>query len=97
HTRALEDDEVEAPLHRLLLHKYRIDELYDAVIRTPIDKMSAFFQRIVETKVIDGLVNGTGKLSKWSGENLRTLQNGHLFAYILATLVGLIGLLAWIM
>ena len=29
-----------APLHRLLLHKYYVDEVYDAVIVRPIKRLS---------------------------------------------------------
>ena len=50
-----------APLHRLLLHKYYVDEMYDAAIVRPIKRLSTgFLWKGVDAGLIDGAVNGTG-------------------------------------
>lgn len=93
---ALEDDEIESSTHLLLRDKYRFDELYDRLIRKPIDKTSSFFARIVEPKLIDRLVEGSGLFAQGSGNKLKLVQSGSLFMYILIFIIGLIALLLYI-
>jgi NADH-quinone oxidoreductase subunit L len=92
-TLADEDDEVTSFTHKLLAGKYFMDELYDKVIRKPIDALSAFIAKYVNPGVIDGLTNGSGKLAVLAGNALRNTQTGHLFHYILLFIIGLIALL----
>ncbi|MFM9005255.1 MAG: proton-conducting transporter membrane subunit, partial [Flavobacteriales bacterium] len=92
-TLADEDDEVTSFTHKLLAGKYFIDELYDKVIRKPIDTLSAFIAKYVNPGVIDGLTNGSGKLAVLAGNALRNTQTGYLFHYILLFIIGLIALL----
>ena len=50
-----------AGLHRLLLNKYYVDELYDATIVQPIKRLSTgVLWKVVDADVIDGTVNGVG-------------------------------------
>lgn len=93
--KALEDDEVTAPTHRMLLNKYYLDEIYDAVVRKPVDRISSFLSGNVETPIIDNAVDGTGRTAKYFGAQLRLLQNGKLNMYILAMVIGIIALLLW--
>lgn len=90
---AVEDDEITSFSHKLLAGKYYIDELYDRIIRKPVDTISAFIAKYVNPGVIDGLTNGSGKLSMLAGNALRNTQTGYLFHYILLFIVGLIALL----
>ena len=68
-----------AGAHRLLLNKYYVDELYDATI---ISSTFAGARGLwtVDRRVVDGAVNGTGKLtivSSWlSGLTDRTVVDG---------------------
>jgi NADH-quinone oxidoreductase subunit L len=77
-------------LGKVLANKWYVDELYAAIIGRPIAKLSDIFQNYVEKKSIDGAVNGTGKLVQWGGRQLRLLQNGHVGAYILWMVLGLL-------
>ena len=48
-------------MHRLLLNKYYVDEIYDAVIVQPIKLVSTGgLWKGVDAGVIDGAVNGVG-------------------------------------
>ena len=48
-------------LHRLLLNKYYVDEIYDAAIVQPIRIVSEEgLWKVVDVRVIDGAVNGVG-------------------------------------
>ena len=52
-----------APIHRLLLNKYYVDELYDATIVQPVQAVSREgLWRGVDVGVIDGAVNGVGAI-----------------------------------
>ncbi len=93
---ALEDKDITSASHKLLLNKYWFDELYDAIIRKPVDAISKAFSSFIEPHVIDGLVEGTGSSTDATGNKLRLLQSGSLFFYILAFVVGLIALLLYI-
>lgn len=93
---ALEDNEISSFSHKLLLNKYWFDELYDALIRKPVDAISHALGKVVEPKIIDGLVEGTGDATDAAGSKLRLLQSGSLFFYILVFITGLIALLLYI-
>jgi NADH-quinone oxidoreductase subunit L len=48
-------------VHRLLLNKYYVDELYDAAIVQPINRLSQDgLWRGMDVQVVDGAVNGAG-------------------------------------
>jgi NADH-quinone oxidoreductase subunit L len=46
--------------HRLLLNKYWVDELYDALVVNPIKSLGRAWDRF-DSGVIDGIVNGVGR------------------------------------
>lgn len=68
-----------AGAHRLLLNKFYVDELYDAAIISNIMKSARGLWNVDRT-VVDGAVNGTGKLtiiSSWfSGLTDSTIVDG---------------------
>ena len=81
---------------KLLANKWYVDELYEAIISKPIDKLSAFGLKFIEKKSIDGLVNGTGKLVHWGGRQLRLWQSGQVGTYILWMVLGLVAVIVMI-
>jgi NADH-quinone oxidoreductase subunit L len=68
--------------------KWYVDEIYDALIVKPINTLADFFNRIVEKKLIDGLVNGTGRLVQYGSRQLRYLQSGQVGGYVLLMVIG---------
>jgi NADH-quinone oxidoreductase subunit L len=70
--------------------KFYVDEIYDALIVKPLDALADFFNRIMEKKVIDGLVNGTGRLVQYSSRQLRYLQSGQVGGYVLLMVIGMV-------
>jgi NADH-quinone oxidoreductase subunit L len=90
-------DEDERPaLVDLSYHKFYIDELYDAVIRKPLDALSVFFYKVVDRLGIDGIVNGLGKGAIESSKGLRLLQTGNVGFYIFMMVVGIISILMYL-
>jgi NADH-quinone oxidoreductase subunit L len=74
-------------IHRALLGKYFIDELYRAVIVRPLEVLSSVLWSGVDKGIIDATVNGTGEMVEISGEIARTAQTGEVRHYALYLLV----------
>lgn len=86
-----EGDEVKQSLfNRLVIHKFYVDEIYDNVVRKPIDSLSSVMYSFIEKSGLDGVVNSLGSITVWSGEALRKVQNGSTGFYIFAMVIGLI-------
>jgi NADH-quinone oxidoreductase subunit L len=89
-------DEDERPaLSNLSYNKFYIDELYDKVIRKPLDAISVFFYKVIELSGIDGFVNGLGKGALETSKGLRLLQTGNVGFYIFMMVVGIIAILVY--
>lgn len=89
------DEGKRSALAKLSYHKFYLDEIYDTIIRKPLDAFSKFFYRIVDKKVIDGLVNGLGWTANEGSKNLRLLQSGNVGFYIFMMVFGIIALLLY--
>jgi len=77
-------------LGKVFQDKWYVDELYDSIIVKPLNALSRFFNNIFEKNIIDGAVNGVGKLVNYGGRQLRWLQSGQTAAYILLMVVGML-------
>ncbi|NOZ49462.1 MAG: NADH-quinone oxidoreductase subunit L [Chloroflexi bacterium] len=82
------------PLQSLLEHKYYVDELYTAVIVNPLRTLATFFYRFSDQTLIEGIVNGLGRVTMVVGGGVARLQSGMVGLYALSVLVGVVGLLA---
>ena len=84
------------PIYALLLNKYFIDELYDAVVVRPIHKLStAVLWKGADTALIDGTVNGVGSAVRATSSSMRRLQSGSIRAYAASLFVGVVLILGW--
>ena len=85
-----------AGVHRVLLNKYYVDELYDAAIVQPIKGLSErFLWKVFDAGVLDGAVNGAGKVVNGWSAILRRLQTGSMRAYALSAFVGVVVILGY--
>jgi NADH-quinone oxidoreductase subunit L len=73
----LEDTEERPAFTNLSYHKFYIDEIYDTLIRKPLDALSVFFYKVVDQLGIDGVVNGLGKGTLEASKDMRLLQSGN--------------------
>jgi len=81
--------------HKLLLNKFYLDELYEALILKPLERFAGWTFRVPDSKVIDGaFVNGTAALFMSMGRGLRAAQTGNAQFYAIVFLAGLCVLLA---
>jgi NADH-quinone oxidoreductase subunit L len=77
-------------LGKWMADKWYVDEIYDALIVKPLNALADFFNRVIEKGVIDGLVNGTGRLVQYGSRQLRYLQSGQVGGYVLLMVVGMV-------
>jgi NADH-quinone oxidoreductase subunit L len=85
-----------APIHRLLLNKYYVDEIYEATIVQPLQAVSREgLWRGVDVGVIDGAVNGVGAIVNGGSGVLRRLQTGSVRAYAGSLFIGVVLMLGY--
>ena len=82
-----------AALHRMLLNKYWIDELYDGVVVRPIHGMAMRFWRFWDETIVDGTVNGVAYTLEGVSAVLRLFQTGFVGTYALFFVLGVLALL----
>ena len=80
---------------KLSYHKFYFDEIYDVIFRKPLDLLSGFFYRIVDNKIVDGIVNGLGWSTSEASKGLRLMQSGNVGFYIFMMVIGVISLLLY--
>lgn len=84
------------PVYALLLNKYFIDELYDAVVVRPINRLSTYvLWKGADAALIDGAVNGVGSAVRATSSSMRRLQSGSIRAYAASLFVGVVLILGW--
>jgi NADH-quinone oxidoreductase subunit L len=83
-------------MYSIMVNKYYVDEVYDAVIVWPIVRMSReFLWKFVDIFMIDGAVNGIGQIVRGSAGGLRHMQSGYVRAYAGWILFGGVLVIAW--
>jgi NADH-quinone oxidoreductase subunit L len=83
-------------LYSLLLHKYYVDEVYDAAIVQPIKLLSTGgLWKGADAGVIDGAVNGVGQAVRATSSVLRRVQTGSVRTYAASLFLGVVLILGW--
>jgi NADH-quinone oxidoreductase subunit L len=79
--------------YTLLLNKYYVDEIYLAVIVRPLLWVSTnVLWHTVDEGIIDGTVNGTARVAREAGGQLRKLQSGNARSYATWVVIGAVGM-----
>jgi NADH-quinone oxidoreductase subunit L len=74
---------------KVLANKWYVDEFYNAFVVKPLDLLAQFLV-FFDKHVIDGIVNGVGRLVQYGSRQLRLLQSGQVGGYVLLMVVGII-------
>jgi NADH-quinone oxidoreductase subunit L len=82
-----------AGVHRALLNKYWVDEVYESTVVSPVYHTAQAFWRFWDTKVVDGIVNGVGVTLEGVSAVLRLFQTGFVGTYALLFTLGVVALL----
>src|SRR5690606_39100499 len=80
-------------LYKFLLNKWYVDEFFMAAVVNPMKDISNFLWKIVDVKIIDGVVNGVGLGVVGASGRLRKLQTGLVANYALEIVIGIVVLL----
>jgi NADH-quinone oxidoreductase subunit L len=76
-------------VHKLLYNKYYVDEIYDALIVTPLVWLSRnILWKVVDVGMIDGTVNGIAHGASAIGDASRHTQSGNARSYAVWILIG---------
>ncbi|MGA8221889.1 MAG: NADH-quinone oxidoreductase subunit L [Candidatus Acidiferrales bacterium] len=79
--------------YTLLLNKYYVDEIYLALIVRPLLWISTnVLWHTVDEGIIDGTVNGTARVAREAGGQLRKLQSGNARSYATWVVIGAVGM-----
>jgi NADH-quinone oxidoreductase subunit L len=79
----------------VLRRAFYLDDVYDATLGRPSEGFARFAAVVVDDRVIDGAVNGAGRLVRAAGGALRRVQTGFVRQYALGIVLGAVALLAW--
>ena len=85
-----------APLWKLSYYKFFVDEIYQALIVNTGKHLGAFLWQIVDSRIVDGAVNGTGAAVQGVGDRLRRWTTGYVRVYALSILIGATLIVAYI-
>ena len=85
-------------IYKLLLNKYFADRFNETVFAGGGRGIGRILWKAGDTYLIDGvLVNGSARLVGAFAAIARRMQTGYLYHYAFAMIVGLLGLLSWLM
>jgi NADH-quinone oxidoreductase subunit L len=82
--------------YRVLWGKYYVDELYNATVVQPLVQFSNGLWKLFDVKVVDGLVNGAGRVMRGFGGALRPIQTGITGNYATAIMIGAIIIIGYV-
>ncbi|MBI5183661.1 MAG: NADH-quinone oxidoreductase subunit L [Nitrospinae bacterium] len=77
-------------LYRVILNKYYIDDIYDALIVMPIKNGANLLWKGFDDLVIDGIVNGIAYLVEQWSKVMRIIQSGYVRDYAFSMVIGLV-------
>jgi len=90
--------EIFAPIKKLLDNKYYLDDLNQALFGRGAQIIGNGFWKGGDQTAIDGfIVNGSAKVVDWFSKLVRHFQSGYLYHYAFAMIIGVVGLIAWIL
>ena len=87
-----------APVKAILDNKYFLDDLNQAVFAKGARVLGTGLWKGADQGLIDGLVvNGSTRVVAWFSATVRQVQSGYIYHYAFAMILGLIGLIGWIL
>ncbi len=78
------------PLYKLFYNRWYFDNIYYAIFVYGYYKFSVFLWKLGDRFIIDGIVDGSAKVSLAAGGALRLTQSGRIAAYVLQMSVGIL-------
>ena len=79
-----------------ILNKYFVDEAYNFWFVKLGKKLADWLWLTFDVRGIDGIVNGVGAVTAWSGQRIRKTQNGFVRSYAFSMVVGILIILVFV-
>ncbi len=79
-----------------ILNKYFVDEAYNFWFVKLGKKLANWLWLTFDVRGIDGIVNGVGAVTAWSGQRIRKTQNGFVRSYAFSMVVGILVILVYV-
>ncbi len=83
-------------VHKTLQNKYYIDEIYTAVVVHPLIIVSIGLWKVVDVIFIDGFINTLALLYDGISQLFRHAQTGRVRSYVTVFVIGVVGILGWL-
>lgn len=77
-------------LHDLVYNKWYIDELYDFLFVNPTKQCGVFLWKGIDVNIVDGVVNGVGRITTIISTGLRYTQTGLTQNYAMGMVIGVV-------
>ena len=82
--------------YNVLFNKYYVDELYNTIVTRPLFWVSTFvLGRVIDSFIIDGLVDGAGLTVETGGQLSRRLETGNVQQYAFVYVLGVLAIVAY--
>jgi NADH-quinone oxidoreductase subunit L len=81
---------------KIIYHKFYVDELYDFIIRRPIDFLGKVVDKFFEKMVFNGINDSISSITLFLGEWIRKIHIGNIAYYIMAMTISIIVILSMI-
>jgi NADH-quinone oxidoreductase subunit L len=85
-----------AGVKRTLIRGFYVNDFYSNALVAPAKAAAAFAAYVFDRRVIDGAVEGIGRVFSWSATVGRRVQTGLVRNYALAILLGAVGVLWYV-
>jgi len=86
------------PVHTILENKYGFDQFNEKVFASGARNIGSFLSQVADSRIIDGLlVNGTANTIGRLSAVVRRIQSGYVYHYAFAMIIGLVGLMSWML
>lgn len=84
-----------SPIHSILVDKYYMDYLFEELFGGRIGIYTYRVVGWIEKYIVDGIVDGIGKVTMYTGGGLRRIQTGNIHAYLSIVAIGVIIMLLY--
>ncbi len=83
--------------YSISFNKWYVDEMYDYIIVKNIKRISRFLWQTADVKIVDGMgPNGMAYVVRVFANRVRNLQTGYVYHYAFIIVLGICGLLTWV-
>jgi NADH-quinone oxidoreductase subunit L len=82
-------------IYMVLQRKFGFDDFNQIVLVHGTRDVGNIFYEVSDVVLIDGSVNGSGKLIQWFARTARRVQTGYIYHYALAMVLGVLVFMLW--